>query len=80
MKIDLRDVEHIVLVTAKAGAVFFPVIGPALPALEALAAALEEAGAIPSEASAVTADHLRDVAAGMAAARASAVTSYKAKR
>lgn len=73
----LEQVESIVFLLADGAAVAFPAIGPFVAIAEKLLEAADQHGVVPVEISAAQRDA---IAAGMAAARASAVTTDRAHR
>jgi len=73
----LSTVEGIVVTLANGVAYFYPPAAPLVTAIRGLVEAAEEHGIIPTE---VPAAQLREIAAHMAAARASAITSDRARR
>ncbi len=74
MTVDANDVRYVTLVLEGA-AVVLPVISPFVTILENLIEVAEEHGIIMTE---LPAEQVAAMAAGMAAARASAVTSFQA--
>lgn len=75
MKVSASSIEHLVLLAADGTAVLVPATAPIASLLHRLAVVLEETGVIPAEVPAASVEQLNAVAAGMAAARASAVTA-----
>lgn len=73
----LEDVESVVLTLAGGVALVYPPAAPIVAALKALVEAAQEHGITPHE---LSVEQSGAIAAGMAAARASAVTSDRARR
>lgn len=73
----LEQVQSIAFALADGAAVVFPVAAPLIAGIEAIILAAEQAGIAPHE---LSAEQAQAIAAGMAAARASAVTSFKARK
>jgi hypothetical protein len=73
----LSTVEGIVVTLANGVAYFYPPAAPLVTAIRGLIEAAEEHGIIPTE---LPDGQLAAIAAGMAAARASAITSDRARR
>jgi len=73
----LSTVEGIVVTLANGAAYLYPPAAPLVTAIRMLLEAAEEHGILPTE---VPSEQLAAIAAGMAAARASAITSDRARR
>jgi len=73
----LAAIEGIIVTTAKGVSYFYPPATPLVTAIRGLIEAAEEHGIIPTE---LPEGQLAAIAAGMAAARASAITSDRARR
>jgi hypothetical protein len=71
----LDSIEGFVITLANGAALVYPPAAPLASAIKALVETAEAHGIVPVE---LPEGQLRDIAAGMAAARASAVTSFKA--
>jgi len=74
-KDQLDAAESIVVTLADGAAVIFPAAGPFVVILEKLLDVANEHGIVPVE---LSVEQRASIAAGMAAAKASAVTSYRA--
>jgi len=73
----LDSIEDLVLTLANGAALVYPPAAPLAGAIKALVEAAEKHGIVPVE---LPEGQLREIAAGMAAARASAITSDRARR
>lgn len=78
MKLDAKTIQSMVLIGLDGAAVLFPVLALPVAALEALAKEFDAAEVVPTELPAHVAEQIASIAAGMAAARSSAVTSHMA--
>lgn len=76
-KAQLEGLEGIFIKLANGAAYFYPPAAPIAAALKELVDVAEEHGIVPTE---LPEGQLREIAAGMAAARASAITSDRARR
>jgi len=74
-KEQLESIESIVFKLADGAAVVYPAIGPFVAILEKLLDVANEHGIVPVE---LSVEQRASIAAGMAAAKASAVMSYRA--
>jgi hypothetical protein len=72
----LDAAESIVITLANGAAVIFPAVGPFVVILEKLIDTAESHGIVPVE---LSVEQRASIAAGIAAAKASAVTSYRAR-
>lgn len=77
MNIDAKKVQRVVFALADGAAVVFPVAAPFVAIVEQFILAAEAAGLVAEE---MSPEQATAMLAGMAAARASAVTSYVASR
>jgi len=73
----LKTAESIAVFLADGTAYIYPPAAPIVAAFERLLEEADQHGVIPTQ---ISAEQAREMAAGMAAARASAVTSYKEHR
>ena len=72
----VETAESIVVTLADGAAVIFPAVGPFVVILEKLLDTAESHGIVPVE---LSEEQRASIAAGIAAAKASAVTSYRAR-
>jgi len=70
----IEGIESIVITLASGVALAYPPAAPIVAALKGLVEAAEDHGIVPTE---LSAEQAASIAAGMAAARASAVTAFK---
>jgi len=75
MALDVGEVETVILTLAKGVAVVFPATAPVVGILTGALSALDAAGVIPHETTAVNIEQLRAQTAGVAAAEAQAATT-----
>ena len=72
----INQVQSIAFMLADGSAVAFPIIAPFVSAIEAIILAAENHGVVPVE---MSVEQRNAIAAGMAAAKSSAVTEFIAK-